>query len=270
MIPRLYVNAPLLQLDQGLLTIFLRDRLQPEIGLQGADPLDFPAAKLHALAKALDDAGLGCTLHAPFLGLDPAAADMAVRQRTASALNWAFSLLPILRPAAIVCHPHLVAAGEAFAERLEMSLRFWRPLLTIAARHGVTVMFENTYETNPAGHRALLSGLDSPRARFCLDSGHVLAFARNHWRDWLPALEPWLGHLHLHDNDGSGDSHLAPGRGCFDFEAFFSYLADRGLRPTVTLEPHSEEDLHQSLRYLANHHAFQRLMSEPNEEPRQP
>lgn len=268
---RLYVNAPLWQLEQGLLTTFLRERLQPEIGLNNASAADFPEARLRRLARYLRKNDLGCTLHAPFFGLDAAADDMTVRQKTATALAWAFSLLPIFRPAAIVCHPHLVDTGDAgaFAERLSLSRRFWRPLVARAAANEVPVMFENTYETNAAGHRGFLAGLDSRFARFCLDSGHVLAFARNHWRDWLPTLEPWLGHLHLHDNDGSADAHLGLGLGGFGFDELFSYLNERNLRPTVTLEPHSEFDLRQSLRYLADNHAFQRLLAAPTMESAQ-
>ena len=63
-------------------------------------------------------------------------------------------------------------------------------------------------------------------------------------------MTPWLGHLHLHDNTGSLDSHLAIGRGDFDFEALFSYLSANNIGPLITLEPHSEDDLWASLKAL--------------------
>ena len=111
-------------------------------------------------------------------------------------------------------------------------------------------MLENTYEKSPEIHRQILSRLDNPAARFCLDVGHTLAFAGNSWRDWLPELAPWLGHLHLHDNDGNRDQHLAVGQGNFDFAGLFAYLRQNDLRPTITLEPHQEEDLAKSLAVL--------------------
>jgi sugar phosphate isomerase/epimerase len=63
-------------------------------------------------------------------------------------------------------------------------------------------------------------------------------------------MQPWLGQLHLHDNNGDHDQHLAPGRGMVDFSGLFQYLRLHNLHPLITLEPHSEEDLWQALDYL--------------------
>jgi sugar phosphate isomerase/epimerase len=57
--------------------------------------------------------------------------------------------------------------------------------------------------------------------------------------------------VHLHDNDGSRDSHLAPGRGIVDFSLLFAFLkARKSPPPIITLEPHREEDLEPCLAYL--------------------
>ena len=53
--------------------------------------------------------------------------------------------------------------------------------------------------------------------------------------------------LHLHDNRGEKDSHLAIGKGSADFAGLFQLVGENGLRPTITLEPHEEETLWQSL-----------------------
>jgi len=78
----------------------------------------------------------------------------------------------------------------------------------------------------------------------------VMAFAKNTWQDWLLPLVPWLNHLHLHDNCGEGDDHLPVSAGRFDFTGLFSHLRQNNLRPTITLEPHREEDLWKSLQAL--------------------
>ena len=50
----------------------LANRLQPEIGLEGDTLYATPAAQFARAAAGLRQAGLGCTLHAPFLDLaDP-------------------------------------------------------------------------------------------------------------------------------------------------------------------------------------------------------
>jgi sugar phosphate isomerase/epimerase len=53
--------------------------------------------------------------------------------------------------------------------------------------------------------------------------------------------------LHLHDNNGEEDTHLAVGKGNADFAGLFQIINEKGLSPTITLEPHKEETLWQSL-----------------------
>ena len=96
----------------------------------------------------------------------------------------------------------------------------------------------------------MLKRLNTPFAGFCLDVGHLLAFAKSSWQQWLPAMLPWLGQLHLHDNAGGWDEHLAPGRGNFDFTGLVAFLKNSDLHPIVTFEPHSEADLWQTFAYL--------------------
>jgi len=67
----------------------------------------------------------------------------------------------------------------------------------------------------------------------------------------VDSLAPYLGELHLHDNCGKQDEHLAMGKGNIDFQRIFKHLKDRRKDlPTITLEPHKEEDLWLSLEYL--------------------
>ncbi len=247
---KLFVNAPLGRLADGLLDEFLARRLQPEIGLDGDVLLTMPAATMTAIARQLQAAGLACTLHAPFSGLDPAAEDQDVRHRTRELLIRAFDCIAIFQPRVIVVHPHLVDDDIGLDERLAVGHRFWPPFVERAAGFGVPVMFENTYERSAAGHRALLEQLASPYARFCFDTGHVLAFAGNTWPEWIEPLADRLGHLHLHDNDGTADQHRAPGCGCFDFAGLFRFLRHRRLQPTVTIEPHVAGELDAALSYL--------------------
>ena len=249
---RLFVNAPFVRLRQGLLERYLHHGIRPEIGLEGNCLYDLPLAEFKEVAQALRQAGLACTLHAPFGDLSPGATDPEIRRVSRTKLQKTLALIEIFSPAAIVCHLGYEDNKHAWKKTawLEHSLETWQELLELAEPVGVGLMLENTYEKSPEIHREILSRLNSPAARFCLDAGHTLAFASNSWRDWLPELAPWLGHLHLHDNRGGRDEHLAVGRGVFDFVGLFAYLRQAGLRPTITLEPHREIDLVESLAAL--------------------
>jgi len=136
---------------------------------------------------------------------------------------------------------------EAWAE---VALQTWRELAETASKSNCMLMLENTYENSPDAHEIILSGLQSDTTGFCLDVGHLMSFAKTPWQDWLPRMSPWLGQLHLHDNNGLQDQHLAPGRGDFNFTELFQFLAAKNLNPLITLEPHSKDDLWAALDYL--------------------
>ena len=69
--------------------------------------------------------------------------------------------------------------------------------------------------------------------------------------EWLDVLGPFIGQLHLHDNGGKKDDHLALGRGRIDFRPLFAFLkAERPRPPVVTMEVHRYDDIWASLEFL--------------------
>lgn len=242
---RIFISVPFARLAQEIDQIVAWG-IQPEIGLEGDCLYTTPAAEFAAVAAKLAAANLACTLHAPFFDLAPGALDPQIREASRAKLRHAFALVPIFKPRSVVCHLGYEANKHGYkkAAWFEHALTTFRELLALAAPHQTILALENTYETGPEAHREMLTALDSPHARFCFDTGHTLAFAgRSPWQEWFPALAPWLGELHLHDNQGGHDSHLPPGQGLFDFPGFCAYLKNAGLDPLVTLEAHRPENV---------------------------
>ncbi len=256
-----FVNAPWYELKDRYLNLFLEHRIQPEIGFEGTCLYEEPYEEFKRIALLLRKHGLNCTLHAPFFELAPGALDPYILKASRNKLKKAFELIPLFQPKSIVCHLNFEENKQGYKQDAwsKIALDTWQSLLELAEKFQVKMMLENTYELGPAAHQLLLSRLASPFAGFCLDAGHLMSFAKNPWQDWLPALSPWLGQIHLHDNDGSFDQHLAPGLGNFDFPGLFTFLADNKLNPLITLEPHSEQDLWATLDYLETSASFARL-----------
>ena len=264
---RCFVNVPYPRLVQDF-DLIRTHRLQPEIGLEGEWLYTTPRVEFAAVAAQLHAEDLACTIHAPFFDLLPGALDRQIRAASRDKLRRAFELLPLFQPRSIVCHLGFEANKHGYkeAEWFGHARDTFQELLAMAEASGVTLMLENTYETSPTQLKDMLTALDSPHARFCFDLGHSLAFAKNSWRDWFPTMAPWLGQLHIHDNDGSRDAHLAPGQGVFDFAGFFAYLHQAGLDPIITLEPHTEAALWESLAALDRMACFrlaERVMASP-------
>jgi len=247
-----FVNVPWYELKGKYLDFVLSNNIQPEIGLEGDCLYNEDLSEFQKISALLRDHNLPCTLHGPFFDLAPGALDPIILEKSRTKLRLAFELLDVFKPKSIVCHLQFEQSkqGYKFDRWFDTAIQTWSELVGIAAKRNIPVMLENTYENNPRSHKAILTELDSPYCRFCLDVGHLMAFAKSDWRDWLPELTPWLGQLHLHDNHGDFDAHLAPGLGNFDFHSLFAYLRENDLHPIITLEPHSEEDLELSFSYL--------------------
>ncbi|MEN8190369.1 MAG: TIM barrel protein [Thermodesulfobacteriota bacterium] len=259
----IFVNAPWYDLKDKYLDLFLENSMQPEIGFEGNCLYDEPIEEFERIAAILKKNNLGCTMHAPFFDLAPGGLDPYVLEASRNKLHRVFDLLDIFEPHSIVCHLNYEENKQGFNDGAwaKSAIQTWSPLLKKAEKSGVLMMLENTYEINPTAHKTIFEALSSNNGRFCLDVGHLLCFAKNSWQNWLGELLPWLGQLHLHDNDTTNDHHLAPGTGRFNFSELFKFLSDNSLCPLITIEPHTEEALWQTLDYLENSSDFHRLIN---------
>lgn len=250
---RVQVNVPFAFLWRGYLERFLKRGLNPEIGLDAYSLGHYPPGVFRRAARAFQEAGRRITLHAPFQDLAPGALDDGVLRASRRRLRQAFRYLPVFRPLAIVCHlsyedRHYRWDRENWLARAAAT---WKELAALAARSGVRVMLENVYETEPELFLEVIDRVGAPNLQVCFDVGHLLAFSTGDFPYWLKTLAPVIGQLHLHDNQGDADAHLALGAGRVPLGEVLHSLAAQGRRPLVTLEPHQEGSLTPSLEYLA-------------------
>lgn len=207
---------------------------------------------LQRIAGRLQQAGCGITLHGPFWDLGPGSVDPLVRQVSQLRLQQFLDLLPVFDPIQVVCHTGYDPSHHRGQRQfwLEKSLAFWEPLVARAEASKTVLLLENVWESGPGFHQQLLEQIDSPHLGFCLDVGHQNSFSRTPLHIWLETLGGFIKEIHLHDNDGSEDAHLPVGQGNIDFLLLFGFLRNQGKSPLLTLEPHEEEHLAQSLQGL--------------------
>lgn len=253
LIRRVQVNIPFPFLLRGYLAKFLERGLNPEIGLDAGSLDTYPPAAFRGVAGAFQAAGRRLTLHAPFQDVAPGALDNVILAASRRRLRQAFRWLPVFRPEAVVCH--LGFEDRHYRWDLENWLTraaaTFRELGLLAQKLGIRVMLENVYETDPELFQELLRRVGLENVRICLDVGHLNAFGGGDFPRWLNTLRPLIGHLHLHDNQGSLDDHQALGNGTVPVEFILTTLAALGPPPLITLEPHQAGSLEPSLKYLA-------------------
>lgn len=261
-IKNVQISIPFGLLKEKYLSLVLKNRVNPEILLDGGVIDKYSRKDFSEIASILQQEDLSITLHGPFYDLAPGGMDKKILKTTRERLRQVFDLIPIFKPRSIVCHTGYDKNRyyEVGKEWLETAIETWTPLVDDIQGTGTILVIENVFEKAPEMLFRLIKGLDSTTVGFCFDIGHIYAFAETSIEGWLKSLGHFLKQLHLHDNDGTLDDHLAIGAGKIDFEILFRFLEENRLRPVITLEPHQEEWIWQSLEALSKSARFSRII----------
>jgi len=220
---KVQVNIPFTMLYESYLSQFLEYGLNPEISFDAAALDRFSFSDFEGIARQIHKRELSITLHAPYLDLSPGSPDPAVWALTRQRFQQLCQLVPIFQPRTVVCHTgydHKRYWGLKDTW-IQNSLELWSWLSESIETEGAVLMLENVYEQSPYEFLQVYEKLKDQHVGFCLDTGHLAVFSLVNLSTWLEALGENIDQLHLHDNLGNQDEHLALGRGKIDFKMLF-------------------------------------------------
>ena len=187
----------------------------------------------------------GRILHAPFNELFPCAIDKKARALAAQRYRQAIDLAKQYGAAKVVIHggynPWIYYPVWYVGE----SVKFWKEFLR--EDPGVQIVLENVLEEKPGMLLDIVACADHPNLRLCLDIGHVNAYSKIPVADWLEAWAPYLSHFHIHNNDGSWDTHSALDCGTIPIRELLAQAEALCPDATFTLELMEAES---SIRWL--------------------
>ena len=176
----------------------------------------------------------GRILHAPFNELFPCAIDKKARELAASRYRQAIELVKQYDATKVVIHGGYNPWIYYPVWYVEESIKFWKVFLQ--EDPSVEIVLENVLETEPQWLQDIVKGVDDPRLRLCLDIGHVNAYSKIPVADWLKEWAPYLSHFHIHNNDGSWDTHSPLDCGNIPMWEFLDSAAVLCPEATFTLE----------------------------------
>ena len=176
----------------------------------------------------------GCILHAPFNELFPCAIDKKARALAAYRYRQAIDLAKQYGATKVVVHGGYNRGLYYPVWYVEESIKFWKEFL--AEDPGVPIVLENVLETEPQWLLDIVKGVNDPRLRLCLDIGHVNAYSQVPLMQWLESWKDYLSHFHIHNNDGSWDTHNALYDGNIPMREFLNRAAECCTDATFTLE----------------------------------
>jgi len=123
-------------------------------------------------------------------------------------------------------------------------------LRKLLEKYPVDIYMENTFETTPEALLRLQKRLtDENRFALCLDYGHA-HLTQTPVEQWMSDMAEHIGHIHLNDNDGKADLHLAPGDGVMDMKKFSRLLEKYQIKSPVLLELSGVEKQRKALEYM--------------------
>jgi len=171
-------------------------------------------------------------IHAPFNELCPAAVDPLIERITRQRLEQAYTLACRYGINRMVAHsgyvPHIYVESW-FAKR---SALFWRDFLRDKPPD-FSLLLENVMEEGPDVLRDIIEQTDDERLKLCLDLGHAGGiFSKLPVAHWIEVTAPYLGHVHVHNNCHTEDTHSPPGNGSIDMGAALTSIIE--LQPNVS------------------------------------
>lgn len=135
----------------------------------------------------------------------------------------------------------------------EKSAEFFRSVC--ADYPDVQIYMENMFDADPYELRDIAEMLkDVPNFGVCLDYAHASVFGSD-TSAWVKELAPYIKHVHINDNDGKSDLHLAVGEGVTDWEEFLALRKEYFPDATVLVETTPMDRQIRSLEYM-NEHGF--------------
>lgn len=194
-------------------------------------------------------------LHGPVFSFDPATKDKVISELNYKRVMNIFEIADLVKPEVIVFHSSYVDQIHRFEkERFrDATISFWQKAIVNLPNDTTRIAIENIFEFEPELLAETINEIDSERVGHCFDIGHFNMFQKGFKADrWLSAFGDKLTHLHIHDNFGAEDLHLAAGDGEIDFEPLIESLKKTKEPWSVTTEGKNYEDNEKSAGFIAH------------------
>lgn len=143
----------------------------------------------------------------------------------------------------LVVHPG-TAEGVGYDQFLTENSAYFQALYPAMEEYGVNVLIENSAERNMPNRpffftgqemKAFLDDMNHPLLHACWDTGHANMRGMDQY-EGMTVLGEHLRAVHIQDNMGTEDEHLAPMMGTCDMDEILTALLDMGFSGPFTFE----------------------------------
>lgn len=207
--------------------------------------------------KSLDRDRSRDTSHGVFLDITVHSDDRLVREVSDYRIRQSMDIAKQLGIRGVIFHTNMISnyKDPVYMDNwVKRNDAYWRKIT--AEYPSLTVFMENMFDDEPEMLKRLAESMsDVKNFSICFDYAHARVFGDGSIK-WSECLLPYAGHMHINDNDGNVDSHLAVGDGTTDWNEYDMIMRKKGCSATVLIETTPIERQQKSLEYMSEHHIF--------------
>lgn len=201
------------------------------------------------LGEALTSRNL--SLHGPFFDMAPASFDSRIKAITMERFETTYQMAKALDAKKVVYHTCFIPITYYIEGWLDNSIGFWTEFMANKDT-SIEVHLENVYEEEYWPMVKVIDTVNHPAFTACLDIGHVHAYSSKSISEWIHGLGSRIGHVHIHNNDGTKDAHCALEQGSLDMVDTLELVHQTVPDASWTLELSHIDKLIPSLEWLKN------------------
>lgn len=205
-------------------------------------------ADIHDIQRRCTERGVTFAAHAPSSDLRLGSYNLGIRLESIRQISRSIELVAGYANY-LTIHSGFFPQYRSMGE-LERVMQSLNKLLYLAREANLTLCIENIHENSINQMQDYINLSDGETLKITLDLAHISLYGNYRHVSALFVLKPFIKNIHISDNDGKSDLHLAIGSGVLDFKAAFEFLKQQQYSGCITIEALSFEDALRSRDYL--------------------
>lgn len=191
------------------------------------------------------------SLHGAFFDISVHSCDRLIREASDRRIRKSMDIACELGIGSVIFHTNIISnfKTDSYVDGwVNKNAEYWAGLSNDYP--DMNIYIENMFDSEPDTLVRLMDKLSAfPRVRACFDYAHAVVFG-NDPQKWADKMLPYSPHLHINDNDGITDGHMAIGDGVIDYALLTERIEACGIEPTVLIEMIDPADQRRSIEYL--------------------
>lgn len=192
------------------------------------------------------------TLHGAFLDVTIHSSDRRIAEIASKRIHSSMDIASELGVRGVVFHTNIIPnfRNTQYIENwIEKNASFWKQI--IEEYPGICIYMENMFDAEYTYLEKLSNKMRiHEQFEICLDYAHLSVFGNGSPLEWVANLAPYIGHMHINDNDLKNDLHMAVGDGQIDWNIFAGLIREYNIDSSVLIEVEGYRNQVKSLEYL--------------------